>query len=233
MITNNDINQYIKYLEANGFFYTLNKEVNESENGYENMSLVCLDMVLSINRQYYNFVVPRIKMFGRKYSGIKTIDDLDDLLSSKTNTDFFDVWNYKHIERVEILRDLVRVLKEKKDYYWNDEKKEIEFFRNILNDMDIRNNEIIKINGIGLASFQYLKMLVGIPTVKPDIHIKRSISAALKKENINDIDTIKIIESSSENINVSPRDIDRFIWMKFSMKSKNDIGWDNNNKEWK
>src|SRR3989344_391359 len=83
----------------------LNLEQHTEELEYKNAVLILVDAVLSMNRKYDSFVVPRIKLI--KESGIKTLDELKETLETETIQDFCKIWQYNHTARVTILKKLV------------------------------------------------------------------------------------------------------------------------------
>jgi|GEM_PF-5864525 len=68
--TKYQIEQYITFLTDKGI-KKISYQTTDENNNYTNMSHICLDLVLSINRNYYNFVVPRVKLFQDNYPAIK------------------------------------------------------------------------------------------------------------------------------------------------------------------
>ena len=74
---------------------------------YKNSVLVCLDAVLSINRKYYSFVVPRIKAFQENYPEINRLIKLRELIKRSSTEEFSKIWRYNHSQRIEVLRNLV------------------------------------------------------------------------------------------------------------------------------
>ena len=62
-----------------------------------------------------------------------------------------------------------------------------------------------------LAGFQYLRMLFGADTTKPDVHIIRFLSDILNR-NVSDIESLLLLEAASERVGVSVRAVDKYIW---------------------
>lgn len=221
--------KYKQFLIENGIYnMSYEKDVDDI---YTNITHICLDLVLSINRNYYNFVVPRIKSFQNNFSDIDTLSKLAQMIDSLGEQNFCEVWNYAHLERVRILHQvctsLGKICSEMSEYTLN--SSEILLLRKWATDLDLKNNDLIKIKGIGIASVQYLRILLGIDTVKPDIHIKKSIKNIYDK-NLSDTATIKFIEKVSMEMGLNTRMIDAFVWNLFSSRSKNEIIWENG--EW-
>ena len=62
-----------------------------------------------------------------------------------------------------------------------------------------------------LAGFQYLRMLFGADTTKPDIHIKGFISDILNRK-VSDVESLFLLEAASKRMGVSVRAVDKYIW---------------------
>jgi hypothetical protein len=209
MLQTSDIDKLSTYL------ITLPLEIDNYEDGYEynNPVLTLVDAVLSINRNYNNFVKPRLEII--KTSGISSFDQLKDRLDEGAES-FMEFWNYNHLERVDILKNLL-------SFYISFKKK-----NNLDNDIETLNLwaeqssvESFKewnIKGIGFTTYQYLRMLCGADTVKPDIHIFRVIEKALGRK-LSTKDCVLLIERTSKEMNVSARSLDHAIWLYSSSKN--------------
>lgn len=62
-----------------------------------------------------------------------------------------------------------------------------------------------------IAGFQYLRMLFGADTIKPDIHVRRHVSKIIGRE-ISEIESIVLLEEASKQVSYSVRVVDRYIW---------------------
>ena len=71
--------------------------------------------------------------------------------------------------------------------------------------------QTLNIKGFGLAGFQYLRMLFGAQTAKPDIYIRRFVSEILKQK-VSDVKSLFLLETASERAGLSVRVVDNFIW---------------------
>ena len=177
---------------------------------YPNVVLVCIDAVLSINRKYYNFVVPRIKYFQDNYSNITTLEKLLNLIKQKGIDGFSECWNYKHNARVEILYYLVnRLLEISKQYNGDTELSKLKLWASESSPNDYKK---FNVKGIGLATYQYIRMLLGASTVKPDVHIKRTISKILNR-NVSDIEAINLFERACIELNLDIATIEHNLWL--------------------
>ena len=182
---------------------------------YDNPTLILVDAVLSINRHYQNFVVPRVDLI--RQSGIETLEEIIFGIDTLGVDEFCNLWHYRHPQRVEILRDLAsKFLTVKEDFgingtlaamqHWGKQSTVDEFDR-------------FNVRGIGFTTFQYLRIMCGSDTVKPDIHITRAVYQALEKKcNLKSV--VEIVETSARRINVSARQLDYALWSYYSQESK-------------
>lgn len=71
--------------------------------------------------------------------------------------------------------------------------------------------QTLNIRRFGIAGFQYLRMLLGADTVKPDVHVRRYVSKIIDR-NVSDNELILLLEAASKQANHSCRAVDRYIW---------------------
>ena len=191
--------EYEKLKSAVTKIELLEGQDNEIGN-YENAVLICLDAVLSINRKYYSFVVPRIKSFQENYSNINTLSKLQDLIKNSSVEQFSKIWNYNHPQRIEILTTLISKLIKCADIKHSDSSEiELNKLYSWANSINARDYKVFNVPGIGIATYQYIRMLLKAKTVKPDIHIKRYISSVLNRR-LNEYDMIDIFVFLKLNI---------------------------------
>ena len=67
------------------------------------------------------------------------------------------------------------------------------------------------IRGFGLAGFQYLRMLFGANTTKPDLHIRRYVGHCIG-EPVTDMRALQLLEPAAKEAGISLRDFDTTIW---------------------
>jgi len=210
--------------------YLLSIDVEKLEKkslgNYENAVLVCLDAVLSINRKYYTFVVPRIIYFQNKYPNITKLNDLIGLINDVGINDFRECWNYNHPDRVKMLYSLCkRLIKISSLYETENELLSLRkwAFQSSVNDYDYFN-----VIGIGFATFQYIRILLGANTVKPDVHIKNKISEVVGRK-LNDKYIVDLFETACNELKLNTSDVEHYIWKKSANNSKEfNMVWKNN-----
>lgn len=191
---------------------------------YENAALICIDAVLSINRKYYKFVVPRISYFQENYAEIDNLEKLLVLLEKEKILGFNKCWNYNHIQRAEILYNLTRkmitIANEHKDL------KELDALKLWARTTSPIDYQTFNVEGIGLATFQYIRMMLGAKTIKPDVHIKRIITNVLNKK-ISDIYVITLFEKACNDLGMDIAEVEHNLWLNEASDYKEfDKEWD-------
>ena len=198
----------------------------KSLGNYENAVLVCLDSVLSINRKYYTFVVPRITYFQNKYPDITRLKDLIKLIDDVGINGFKECWNYNHPARVKMLYDLCNRLIEISNLY--EDKNELISLRKWADHSSVNKYNDFDVTGIGFTTFQYIRMLFGANTVKPDVHIKNKISEIIGRK-VNDRYAVELFESACNELKLNIADVEHYIWKKDANDSeKFNMIWKNN-----
>ncbi|MCW5874535.1 MAG: hypothetical protein KIS88_07815 [Anaerolineales bacterium] len=191
-------------------------DMTSSEFGYDNPALICMDAVLSMNRKYAGFVKPRIDNFRTEYPSIDTLDALRRLIQLKGHEGFCQVWNYRHVARVELLERLSTkflTIAEQEGQI-----SDLVAMRDWAAKVDVMDHLNFNVKGIGLATFQYLRMLLGVATVKPDVHISRAVALALG-EGRSLVEAISLLEHASKQMGLDATYVDHNIWKHFSQKA--------------
>ncbi len=188
-------------------------DITSNEFGYDNPVLICMDAVLSINRIYAGFVRPRIDNFRNEYPDINTLEALRNLIQLKGHEGFCEVWNYRHVERVDLLDRLSTKFLTIADQ--GNQISDLAAMRDWAASVDVMDFLNFNVKDIGLKTFQYLRMLLGVPTVKPDRHISRAVALALGEKR-NDIECISLLVSASKQIGLDATYVDHNIWHYFS-----------------
>ena len=203
--------RYVEFINSLNLRFTKKPE----EYGYNNPVILLMDATLSINRQYNKFVLPRIEHFEQAFPNINTLKKLNKLIEKKGVNGFEEVWNYKHPKRVEILQSLVNFFLVYKTE--SSIKDDLESMKHWAQTVDINSGKILPIEGIGFATSQYIRKMLGVDSVKPDIHIKRSIFEGIG-EKMSDKKTVLFIENVAKTMNITATALDYAIWKYYSLK---------------
>jgi hypothetical protein len=158
-----------------------------------NVVLMVVDAAFtSIGLNYFTAVVPKVEEFNRKFVESRKIKNLKDLAKANIN-DLRDVW--KNRRSWIIAKEIASYLSTLSD----DDKIALRTWAKNANLEKWEEDPIGKINGVGLITFQYLRMMGGIDTVMPDKIVKRVINEILVKAGLEPInDDMKFIEKAEE-----------------------------------
>lgn len=167
--------------------------------------------VLSLRRSYDRFVKPRLNAFMEKPPNIQKVADLADLMDSFQSLNAFlqQELNYNYEEHAYTLQSVVEfvcsivkeaptITEEEACRQWAIQAKPEEYQK-------------LNIKGVGIAGFQYPRMLFGADTVKPDVHVKRCFSDLLDR-NVSRLEVILLLEKASKREGLFVRSVDKFIW---------------------
>ncbi len=174
-------------------------------------AVLVIDCVLSLNRKYDAFVVPRLDAFVEKHPDISTINELASLMKSYATPHAFmqQELNFNYEDRANTLQSVVdfvcKIVEETSDVQ---EEKTLKQWA-----INAKPHEYqdLNISGFGIAGFQYLRMLFGADTTKPDVHIIRFVSNLLDRD-VSALEALNILEVSSTQLGLSVRDVDTYIW---------------------
>jgi hypothetical protein len=146
----------------------------------------------SIGLNYFTAVVPKVEEFSGKFVENGRIKSLKDLAKADID-ELRSVWKNK---RSWLLA------KEIASYLSTLSDNDIEAIRNWAKNTKLENWEedsIGRIKGLGLITFQYLRMMGGIDTVMPDKIVKRVVNEILVRAGLEPInDNIKFIKRAEE-----------------------------------
>ena len=170
-----------------------------------------IDCVLSLNRNYDKFLYPRLKTFMNNHPDTQRVVELVNLMDSYPTPHAFvkQELNYNHEDRANILRSVVRYV------CTIVEGAPIASEEDVLKQWAIhakpQDYRTPNIKGFALAGFQYLRMLFGAQTTKPDKHIIRFVSDILNRK-VSDVKSLYLLEAASKRIGLPIRTADNFIW---------------------
>ena len=77
----------------------------------------------------------------------------------------------------------------------------------------------LNIKGVKIATFQWLRMLFGADTSKPDVHIMNFIHDTIDQE-LSEDECVLLIEGVASYLEVSERDVDGAIWEFMASRSR-------------
>lgn len=175
-------------------------------------AVLVIDCVLSLNRNYDTFLVPRLKTFMGNHPETQRITDLAKLMASYPTPHAFvqQELNYKHESRARTLQAVVDFVCQivEGTQTIQEEKEILKQWAILAKPSDY---QTLNIRGFGIAGFQYLRMLFGADTTKPDVHIIGFLSELLNRR-ISAVEALRLLEAASESVGLSVRDVDTYVW---------------------
>ena len=175
----------------------------------------------SIGLSYFHSVVPKVDLFRRQFlktGEIKSLDDLpgadDDMLRS--------LW--KNRRSWLMAKAIAAYLTEIKKKNKLNDRETLRLWAKsaVLENWD--NNPVGAITGVGINSYQYLRMMGGIDTVMPDKIVKRVINGIIEeageKPPATDIDFVKTVESLGPETGYRAIEL---CWMTWLIQSEADV----------
>ena len=178
-------------------------------------SLNVLDCVLSLNRRYDGFVVPRVRAFSERHPNVLTLRRLGQLIRHYRSPLEFSVaeLQYRDTARATTLLGVIDyLLSVQRLHAGPTETAPLARWARSVQPSDCRT---VGVRGFGLAGFQYLRMLFGVQTAKPDVHIRRFVSGLIGRP-VTDLDALVLLELAARHAKVPLREADYEIWRQLS-----------------
>ncbi|MDD5615340.1 MAG: hypothetical protein PHH85_03980 [Candidatus Methanoperedens sp.] len=163
----------------------LGKSIGEAATGSTNSygcakerpAIALIGVILSINRNYTLHVEKNIERL--KKMDFSSFSDLEKIIKEKNKEEFYNFWGPHDLCKYTILMDVLKTINDLKER-WNmqDDYRVMNKWAQEADFNDHKRDILGKIHGIGIATFQHLRMNFGVDTVKPD----RQVTKALKRE---------------------------------------------------
>ncbi len=182
-----------------------------------NAVLIVVDAALdSTGLQYFNIVVPRVKRFYHEYvktTGLSSFRTFSKL--SPEDARLSTIMNNRRVWHVAI--EISRVLCAIKDHKGlKTDFDALSYWAEHANHNNWKSDEIGMINGVGLITFQYLRMQAGVDTSMPDKILKRVVEREFDVHTNDDLTFIAEMERLSNEIGYSQIMICWAIWLRES-----------------
>jgi hypothetical protein len=175
-----------------------------------------IDCVLSLRKSYEKVVKPRVKRFGERHPDVVTCSDLRSLIDTFPSADAFhkDVLTMaspgKAVMLVGVLDYLIDI---QQRFDGETEEDRLTAWARWARPGD---HLMLDVPGFKLAGFQYLRMLFGAQTTKPDVHILAYVGEALGRPPASrpseQVRAVYTVERAGEMLDVPVRSIDVAIW---------------------
>ncbi len=164
----------------------------------------------SIGLNYFTAVVPKVEEFNKKFVKTGKIKSLKDLAKA----------NLKELRKVWKNKRSWKIAKEIASYLSSLSKNDKKALRIWAKNSKLENwkqDPIGKIKGVGLITYQYLRMMGGIDTVMPDKIVKRVINEILIKAGLepikDDMEFIKKTEEIAFSCSYKPIELCWMTWL--------------------
>ncbi|MEM0011171.1 MAG: hypothetical protein QXW39_03495 [Candidatus Bathyarchaeia archaeon] len=146
----------------------------------------------SIGLNYFTAVVPKVEEFNKKFVESGKIKSLKELAEADID-ELKGVWRNKRSWN--IAKNIASYL----STLSQDDKLALRTWASNAKLENWREDPIGRIKGVGLITFQYLRMMGGIDTVMPDKIVKRVINEILVKAGLEPVnDNIEFIKKAEE-----------------------------------
>lgn len=169
-------------------------------------------------QNYFNHVMPAIERFQVEFLKPGRVDSLESLSRlDHDDEDLVEIFEAKRKRRV--LIDGAGVIA---DVAGSDDLDRLQQWARAADPHDYTADPFGGINGVGLRTFQYLRMNAGIDTVKPDIQVKRfveSVADAIESPHLDSSSGRAVLESCewiSDETGYRMIELDQIAWWRFA-----------------
>jgi hypothetical protein len=146
----------------------------------------------SIGLNYFTAVVPKVEEFGKRFVENRRIRNLKELTEADIN-ELREVWRNRRSWA--IARDIASYLSTLSE----DDKTALRTWATNARLENWWEDPIGRIKGVGLVTFQYLRMMGGVDTVMPDKIVKRVVDDILMKAGLEPVeDDIEFIKKADQ-----------------------------------
>jgi hypothetical protein len=176
--------------------------------GYMHMGATLTDTVLQAGLNYRSVVFPRVQRILSLYPEATTTSRFLDLLQT---VDPFELLQWSHPEKISRLLHITNFFREKSvETEWD--------LSQWLSSSEACNN-LLAVKGIGPKTVDYLKILVGLPAVAVDRHVK-TLCLSLGFEFKQYSEFRNVICIAAEILAIAPQVLDGIIWEYLSSRSQ-------------
>lgn len=187
----------------------------KTERWYGNVVLMVVDAAFtSIGLNYFQTVVPRVERFRLKFLESAKIRSLEELPSA-SDDELEQVWKNKRSWH--IAKSIATYLTALKRQRKLDDKQAFVYWAQCARLENWEKDPIGIIKGVGINTFQYLRMMGGVDTVMPDKIVKRVIGNILFQANIElpstDIEFIQLVEQIAPQVGYKAIELCWMTWL--------------------
>lgn len=181
-----------------------------------NVVLMVVDAAFdSIGLNYFNSIVPKVVEFEEKFVDNGMVEDLSDL-ENLNHERVKEVWaNRRSWGVANSVASYLNELKIEKNL---DDRGAFRRWASDSGFEDWKENPIGRIHGVGLTTYQYLRMMGGVDTAMPDKIVRRVVEEILEKANVKmptkgDIEFVKTVDRIASISGYRPIEICWMTWL--------------------
>ncbi len=175
-----------------------------------NVALMILDVAFtSVGVNYFQVVVPKVKTFESEFVKTGKVSTLSCLAHFEFK-EAFHIW--KNLRSWNVAKEIAKYLSKLSP----NDRKSLRLWAETSSLDDWKKDPIGRIKGVGLITYQYLRMMAGIDTVMPDKIVKKVINEILIKAGdlpvYDDMEFIKKVEILAKHIGYRPIELCFMTW---------------------
>ena len=180
-----------------------------------NVVLMVVDAAFtSIGLNYFQSVVPRVEQFRQEFIEPGRIRTVEELVVADA-AELEKVWrNKRSWQMAKSVASYLAGIKKEKGF---DDRQALIYWARHASLDNWETDPIGRIKGVGINSFQYLRMMGGVDTVMPDKIVKRVIAEMLAKANVEmpstDIEFVKFMERMAPEVGYKAIALCWMTWM--------------------
>ncbi|MCX7987821.1 MAG: hypothetical protein N2647_00050 [Thermodesulfovibrio sp.] len=176
-----------------------------------NVSLMILDAAItSVGVNYFQVVIPKVKAFEKDFIKTEKVTGLSSLANFQYEEAFY-IW--KNNRSWQVAKKIAQYLSILSD----NDKKALRVWAKNSSLSHWKSDPIGKIKGVGLITYQYLRMMGGIDTVMPDKIVKKVINEIFIKTGelpiYDDIQFIEKVEKIATQTGYRPVELCFMTWL--------------------
>lgn len=177
---------------------------------YRPLALRVLDCVLSLRRTDDRPVGPRLDAFQERFPEVESLRQLGSLLSTYKSPALFarEVLHTNDPAPAATLIALVDYLIRMALAGPGSEAAHLKAWAACARPQDYLT---LRIPTLGLVGFQYLRMLLGANTTKPDLHVGRYVATVLGRP-VSDVEALLLLEEAAPLVPLRLRDVTAASW---------------------
>jgi len=212
VLDKDDVEKMVAHVES----LRLSFDHEPEERNYTSSVLILSDAILSVRRKYKEVVQPIIDRIRNHKLHERSLEQVVQIIDERGAQYLMDLWQYQDEGRVLLLLSLSqRFLELKAELKIHDD---LHLLKSWAQKAVPEDSKAFGVKGVGIATFQYLRILSGVDTVKPDVHLQQAVKDAVMRQ-YSDFDIITLVEATSRRIGVPARKLEYAIWKYYSDKA--------------